>query len=1142
MRRIVLIQLFSLGILLNTPNGLAADIRPHAGMLRNPDVSASHIVFVYANDLWLVPREGGTATPLASPPGQETFPRFSPDGDTIAFVGNYDGNRDLYTIPVDGGSAFRVTHHPAAETLCDWIGQDELVFFANGMGEYPRAAELYRVKAAGGAPHNLPVPYGANASINRDGKWMAYTPHSRDHRTWKRYRGGMATDIWLFNLDTYESRKITDWEGTDSQPMWHGSVVYYVSDGGPEHRLNIWSFDSQSGMRRQVTKHADFDVKWPAIGPESDTRGAIVYQLGPSLRVLDLGSGESREVDVVIPGDRPTLKPRTVDASQWRANVDISSTGKRLVVEARGDIWTVPAKHGSPRNLTATSGVAERDPAWSPDGKHVAYFSDATGEYELYAAPSDGRGDARQLTRDGNAFRGNPRWSPDSKRILFTDKSGALWLHTIDPGTTVQVDKDPYGASRNASFSHDSRYIAYEKGCDNQLTAIWLYDIEGDTRTQLTSGMFTDTWPTFDREGEYLFFASNCDFTSPRYEDIGTTFVYDRTDRLFAVPLRADIKSPFAPKSDEEEWSDDDSKDDSADAAEKDDADKDDADEGDAGSADSDAVAEEATDDAASKDDDKDDDEKDDAEKDDDEKDEAKQPLKIDIEGFERRAIPLPVARGAFTQLCVSKSGHLIYCRQGDAPAIKIFDLKDDKREEKSVVDGAWRVSMSSDGAKLLVSDGPRFAIVDAAAGQKMDEPVSMTGLYTTIEPRAEWAQILRDAWRIQRDFFYDPHMHGVDWEAVYRQYSAMVKDCVSREDLSFVIREMISELNVGHAYYWGGDEQSEPQMAVGMLGCDYALEDGAWRIKRIVEGAPWDFDARGPLSQPGVDVKVGDYLLAVNGRPLDADKDPWAAFVGLADRAVTLTVSDEPTIDDDARRVVVQTMSSESGLRFRAWIEANRKRVDELSDGRVGYVYVPDTGVNGQNELFRQFYGQRHKDALIIDERWNGGGQIPTRFIELLNRPVTNYWASRDGRDMPWPPDSHQGPKCMLINGLAGSGGDAFPAYFRQAGLGKLIGARTWGGLVGISGNPPLIDGGYTSAPTFAYYENDGTWGIEGHGVEPDIAVVDDPTLMARGADPQLERGVQQMLEELRTQPYAPPKRPSYPDRSGMGILESDK
>lgn len=410
------------------------------------------------------------------------------------------------------------------------------------------------------------------------------------------------------------------------------------------------------------------------------------------------------------------------------------------------------------------------------------------------------------------------------------------------------------------------------------------------------------------------------------------------------------------------------------------------------------------------------------------------------------------------------------------------------------------------------------------------------------IDPRAEWKQIFIDAWRIQRDFFYAPNMHGVDWKAMRDHYMPMLEDCVSREDVSFVIGEMIAELNVGHAYYMGGDTEQAPSVSVGLLGCDFELHRGAYRISKIYQGAPWDSDARGPLSEPGVKVKEGDYLLAVNGVPIDTSKDPWAAFQGMADRVVTITVNDQPVIDANAREVAVRLLGSDSNLRYRAWVESKRAIVEQKTNGRVGYIYVPNTGTDGQNELVRQFIGQIGKEALIIDERWNGGGQIPTRFIELLNRPLTNYWARRDGNDWPWPPDAHFGPKCMLINGLAGSGGDAFPYYFRQAKLGKLIGTRTWGGLVGISGNPRLIDGGYTSVPTFAFYEKDGTWGIEGHGVDPDIEVIDDPALMVNGEDPQLDAAIQLMLDELKRNPYVPPKRPAYPDRRGMGIRPEDK
>ncbi len=1103
----------------SAPTRGAADVRPHAGMLRFPDVSATHIVFVYANDLWLVPRAGGLATPLASPPGQELMPRFSPDGRTIAFVGNYEGNRDLYTLPIAGGVATRVTYHPAREMLCDWTPDGRLSYSTSGFAGLGRQAQLYTTSAAGGLPEKMPVPYGANAAFSPDGQWLAYTPHSRDFRTWKRYRGGMATDLWLFNLKTHASRKITDWEGTDTLPMWQGDAIYYLSDAGPHHRLNVWTCDTHGAKRRQVTQFEDYDVKWPSIGPGAKARGEIVFQNGASLYLLDLATEKTTSVSVTIPGDRPKIRPRNVDAQKFITRWNVSSTGKRAVFQARGDIWTVPAHEGPPRNLTRTSGVAERDPAWSPDGQWIAYLSDATGEYELYVIQSDGQGETRQLTHDGVVFRYDPTWSPDSKRITFTDATGTLYLHTVESGETLRVDTDPWADRPRAAWSHDSRWIAYVKAGDNRLGAIWLYDVEAGERHRVTGGMFNDSWPTFDRKGAFLYFAGNRDFSTPAYADMGNSFIYAGTDILVAVPLRKDVESPLAPKSDEESWGKD--KDDEKEA------------EGEAG--------------------DEDDEEAGDEDKDDEEKeDKSAEPLVIDLDGMESRAIRLPVPKGAFHHLAVNHKGQLVYVRGAPRgtdgkPSVRLYDpfaKKDEDKKEKTVVDEAGDFRMSSDGKKLLIrKDASTLVIVDAAADQKLDKPIPLAGMTARIDPRKEWKQIFNEAWRLHRDFFYVPNMHGVDWPGLRKHYGAMLADCVSREDVTYVIGEMISELNVGHAYVRGlGDVEKQPSVSVGMLGCDFELHDGAYRITRIYEGAPWDLDGRGPLSRPGLDIKTGDYLLAVNGAPIDTTRDPWAAFQGLAGRAATLTVGESPRMDDAARDVVVKPVGSESAVRYRAWIETNRAYVADRTDGRVGYIHVPDTSINGQNNLFRQFYGQVDKAALIIDERWNGGGQIPTRFIELLNRPITNYWARRHGHDWPWPPDAHQGPKCMLINGMAGSGGDAFPAYFRQAGLGKLIGMRTWGGLVGISGNPRFIDGGSTSVPTFGYYEKNGTWGVEGHGVDPDIEVIDDPARMAGGADPQLDAAIDHILKELERHPYAPPHRPAPPDRHGMGVVEADR
>ncbi len=1203
----------------SAPPPVTSTVTPHAGMLRYPDVSRTHIVFLYANDLWVVPREGGTALPLASPPGVETFPKFSPDGKSVAFVGNYEGNRDLYTIAVQGGVPRRVTYHPASETLCDWTADGRLLFSTNGFAGLGRQQQLFTVSPNGGTPEKLPVPYGEDASLSADGKSLVYLPHSTDNRTWKRYRGGMATDVYLFDLVAKKAKKLTDWEGTDTLPMWHGNKVYYLSDAGPEHRLNLWVMDPASGNKRQITKYTDYDVKWPSMGPGADGKsGEIVFQHGARLMLLDLATEKAVPVPVRIPGDRPRLRAQAVDASKFITGFSISPAGRRVAVAARGDIWTAPAKEGTPRNLTRTSGVAERDPAWSPDGRWIAYFSDKTGEYELYITQSDGMGETRQLTRGSKGgFRSGLNWSPDGKHLLFSDNSATLYLHTIATGQTKTVDVDPWGQPLSPSWSPDSRWLTYGRTAENrQMQAVWVYNIETGEKKQITSGMFNENSPTFDRKGDFIYCATNRSF-NPTYEDLGSTWIYTGTETLIALPLRKDVKNPFAPKSDEESWEgqkpDPPATPPATAAAAPAQADEvsgawsgtvtgaalpggslsfnailtlapDNTVRGNL-TADGNTVPVTGTFNPATK--------------------ElilsltyqgmpvtinakimggrmtgtasaagetlpvtatrqstpapgaapaspaakpAAPPVKvtIDFEGIEARAVPLPLPAGRFARLSVNDKGHLLFLRQpvgpGEAPALKSFDINDEKREEKVVVAGATNYDLSPDGKKLLVLRGAAATVQDAFAGAPPGTSVVTTGMTAMIEPAEEWRQLFVEAWRLQRDFFYDPNMHGVDWPAVRAQYEKMLADCASREDVGYVISEMISELNVGHAYYSAPDLESPPPVGVGLLGADFVKANNAYRIAGIAQGAPWDSDARGPLSQPGVDVKVGDYLLAVNGVPIDPEKDIYAAFVGMANRVVTLTVSANPVIDASARQVTVRLLGSEAPLRYRQWIEKNRAYVEKKTGGRVGYVYVPDTGVNGQNDLFRQLVGQMGKEALVIDERWNGGGQIPTRFIELLNRPVTNYWARRYGQDWVWPLDAHRGPKAMLINGLAGSGGDAFPYYFRQAKLGKLIGTRTWGGLVGLTGGPSLIDGATVTVPSFAFYETDGTWGVEGHGVDPDIPVWDDPALLSAGIDPQLDAAIEHLLGELKRAPFTPAKRPPYPNRRGMGLDKRDQ
>lgn len=1179
-----------------------ADVSPNATMLRFPDISATHIVFSYANDLWLVPREGGVAVPLASPPGAESLPRFSPDGKTIAFVGNYDGSRDIYTVPVSGGVPTRVTYGPGGKTISDWTPDGKSLLFAtNAFAGLQRTQQLWTVPVTGGMPSKLVMPYGAVGSLNADSSSIAYLTHSTDTRTWKRYRGGMATDIWLYNLKDNSAKKITDWEGTDTAPMYLGDKVYYLSDNGPEHRLNVWVYDNKSGKREQVTDFKDDDVKWPSMGPGPNGKGEIVFQLGSKLRRLDLDNRKSVEVNISIPGARPTLRNVSKNAGGNMGGATISPSGKRVIVEARGDLWSAPAKEGAVRPLTQTSGIAERDPSWSPDGKWIAYFSDETGENELWVRPADARpeekkdekkddkkGDAkdsdgkkddakkddskkdedkkadatkegdskdepkkeyvkpadpRKLTNLGAGYRFNPTWSPDSKTITMTDQAGRLIMVDVESGTATTLDQDPWSSRIDVSWSHDSKWFAYARGDEKANSrAIWLYNVTNKTKTQVTNIMFNSDSPTFDRKGEFLYFKSSRKISDPAYSDIDGTFVYQGSEQLFMTPLRKDVKSPFAVKSDEENYKPEEppKNETKKDETKKEEAKKEeDKKEEPKDEKKDDAKAESKTDDKKSDD------------KKSGKKDEKKpDPLKIDIDGFERRAIALPVDAGSFGGLAVADSGALLYVRfplpnSGDKLAIKVFDPKADEKEEKLVVAESGGFALSADGKKLLFfKDGIQVGDPSAGAGKPTKVPTGQ--LVSNVDPRAEWKQIFTDAWRVMRDYFYEPTMHGVDWAKQREHYGAMIDDCVTREDVNYVISEMISELNIGHAYLGNpGDVEGQGFVGVGLLGADYELvksgDGAAFKITKIYSGGEFDTDARSPLLAQGVDVKVGEYILAVNGVPLDTSRDIWASFQRTADKTIALTIGKNPKIDSESREVLIKPIGSEVGLRYRDFIEHNRQYVLEKSGGKVGYIYVPNTGVDGQNDLFRQFFGQAHMDALIIDERWNGGGQIPNRFIELLNRPVTNYWAKRDGNDWTWPPNAHYGPKCMLANGLAGSGGDMFPWLFKHHKIGKVLGMRTWGGLVGISGNPNFIDGGSITVPTFGFYETDGTWAVEGHGTDPDIEVVDDPSKMLNGNDPQLNAAIDLMLSEIKERGYKAPKRPASPNRSGMGSRPED-
>lgn len=1133
------------------PPHAGAQFAPDAVLLRTPDVSKDQICFRYDGDVWLVPKQGGEARRLSSVPGNESFPRFSPDGRSLAFMGGYQGGGDLYVIGIEGGVPRRLTHHPDSELLCDWLpGGEGLLFSSSMTSGQRRAAKLFTVATEGGQPIELPVPFGTFGAVDASGRLLAYVPYSySEFATWRRYQGGNAADVWIFDLSSKQSRRVTDWPGTDSQPMWHGKTLVYLSDRGEGSRLNLWSFDVTSGEHERLTDFSEWDVRFPAIGPDD-----VVFENGGKLYRYDLEARRTVPVEVTIPADRPRLVPQVIALGERAAGGDLGPSAKRAVIEARGELFSVPVEEGGlVRNLTHSDGTAEREPAWSPDGRWIAYVSDVSGEYEVCVRRSDGRpfrwndqGEElleKQLTSIGKGWKSGLSWAPDSKSLVFCTNDGALHRLTLASGEQSLLDTNPDGEPISVAWSPDSRWLAFShRHSQSRLNALYLYDLEQKALHELTSGMFDDSSPTFDRGGKWLFFRSSRSFR-PTYEDLGETWVYAGTQLLMAVPLRAEVENPFGPTSEEELAEADGEQDEKDDEKNKEKSSETTAkaeDSGGKAGATGEAGEEGASEEGSKA-----------------KEEPAPKPVAIEIGGFEARAIALPLEPGRFPSL-EGADGKLVYVRvpvepqadDGPPPggSLCFFDLAAPKRErgEKVVLGGVngFDLATKADKVGVALADDD-YAVVDLAPDQKAERKLDLSGLEATIDPRREWAQLVRDAGRIQRDFFYDPHMHGVDWDAVVARTLKAVDSATSRDDVHWLIGEMIADLNAGHAYNVpppSGLAQGATPRPAGLLGCDWAVEQGRFRIARILRGEEGEPAGRSPLSVPGVDAKEGDWLLAVNGAPVDASTDVYAAFEGLAGKPVELTLCAGPLADGSERHVLVETIASEGELRYRDWVARKREEVEQLSGGRVGYVHVPDTGIRGQTELLSQFLGQMHKDALLIDERWNGGGQIPTRFIELLDRPLTNWWAVRNGEDWRWPPIAHVGPKAMLANYASGSGGDCFPYYFRQAGLGKLIGTRTWGGLIGISGQPSLIDGAEVTVPRFAFYESDSTWGVEGWGVPPDIEVIEDPAQMQDGRDPQLIAGVEHLTAELAAHPWARPARPSYPNRSGAGIPTAER
>ncbi len=1052
----------------------------NAGLFRFPDVSRTQIVFAYANDIWIVPKTGGEAVRIVSPPGVESFPKFSPDGNRIAYTANYDGNSDVYVLPVSGGVPLRLTEYGGPDRVIDWTPDGKQVLFSSGReSTKARFNQFYTIPATGGAAVKLPLAYAEFGSWSPDGSKMAVTTRTQSFANWKRYRGGMKAFIHIMDLEKKQSENIsTNNDAGDEFPMWYKDYIYFLSDRGAEERMNIWRYNTTTKAAEQLTHYKDYDIHFPSMGPED-----IVYEAGGKLYLLSLATQQSTEVKVSVATDFATMKPRSMRVSKFIQSASLSPDGKRAVISARGDVFSVPANYGYVKDLTQSSGAAERYPVWSPDGKQIAWWSDRSGEYELWIATAGKEKEAKQITHYGPGFRYKVYWSPDSRQVAFIDQMSRYQVLDIASGKTTVIDTalryspDAYEGV-TFSWTPDSRWLTYSRDLDNNHEAVFLYDTRDHRRYQVTSGFYDCRRPIFDESGKYLYVITNQIF-NPTYSTIDNTFVYEKSAVIGVIGLTKETPSLLATRNDAVNVKEE--------VKEKE-------------------VKEKKT-------------------------TPEKNSTAIDLDNMESRLILLPVAPDRYRRLGAVK-GKILFLtlsqddEDGNAKSVlKYYDIA--TQQTKTIISNPGQYELSADGEKILVTGGP-YGVIDVASNQKIDTVMRIDDMEMVVNPAEQWRQMFNDAWRFERDFFYDPHMHGVDWNGVKEKYLRLVDGVRTREELNFVINEMIGEISSSHTYNIGGDLETGRRENVGYLGVDYEADGQYYKIKHIVRSAPWDAEARNPLDEPGVRIKEGDYLLAVNGVPLTTATEPYSAFQLLADKTVELTFNHHPSWDG-AQTTIVRTLASEYRLRHLAWIESNRKRIAAATNNQVGYIYVPSTGVDGQNELIRQFNAQWDKAGLIIDERFNNGGQVPDRFIELLNRHPLAYWANRPGLPSQGPAYAHFGPKVMLINGWSGSGGDAFPEYFRKRGLGPLIGTRTWGGLIGYSNTPDLVDNAAITVPSFREFNVDGAWFREGHGVDPDILVDENLGDMARGIDPQIERAIIEIKQLLQTKGFKPPAQPKY-------------
>ncbi|MGA7908010.1 MAG: PDZ domain-containing protein [Candidatus Sulfotelmatobacter sp.] len=1094
-------------------------------LLRDPTVSKTQVVFNYGGDLWIVSRDGGDARRLTSAIGDETSPHFSPDGSLIAFTGEYDGNRDVFVIPAAGGVPKRLTFHPADEFVLGWTPDGKKILYMSWGNSFRHFEfQLYTVPVDGGFPTELPIPIAAEASFSPDGTHLAYVPHIQWEAAWKRYHGGQTTPVWLADLKDSSITRVPRDNSNDHYPMWVGDTVYFLSDrNGP---VSLFAYDTKTKEVSEALHSDGLDFKTASAGPD-----AIVIEQFGSIKLYDLNTHQAKTVPIRVSGDLDAVRPHFAKVDPKRIqNFAISPTGVRALFEAWGEIFTVPTDKGDIRNITHSPAVADRDPAWAPDGKSIAYFSDESGEYELCIRDQNGLGEVRHINL-GNppSFFYTPTWSPDSKKIAYSDKRLNLWYVDLDNPKPKLVDTDYFGGfgptQLGQTWAPDSKWIAYARQLPSGQHAVFVYSLEQGKFFQITDGMSDALYPVFDKNGKYLYFTASTDVALSTAGLDMTSDEHRITRSAYVAVLSKDEKSPLAPESDEEkpkeEKKADQDKDKSADKGDK--------------SNDQSKDKDKAKD-AQNKDKDKDKD-----------KDKKEEPVvvKMDVDGIGQRILSLPIPAKNYVNLLAGKSG-ILFLSEGpaviteeDGPnlsqTIQKFDLS--KRKVDKFLDDVNDFAVSFDGGKILYRKGESWATASS------DEPPSpggppkpgigplkLDGWQVYVEPRAMWKQTYNETWRIERDFFYDPHYHGLDLEKAKKKYEPYLDGIASRNELTYLFEECLGELTVGHMFVGGGEQPQPKKVSGGLLGADYSLENGRYRLAKVYDGENWNPGMQAPLTQPGVNVKAGDYILAVNGRELHSTDNIFSFFEETAGKQVVLKVGANPD-GKDSREVTVVPVESEEGLRHLDWIESNRRKVDKATGGRVAYVYVPNTGGGGYTSFNRYFFSQVGKDAAIIDERFNEGGQLADYIIDYLKRPIMSKVVTREGHDWSSPSEAIYGPKVMIINEMSGSGGDALPWYFRKAGIGPLIGKRTWGGLVGIGGYPELIDGGNVTAPRAAIYGLKGEWEVENHGVAPDYDIDLDPAAWRQGHDAQLDKAIEVVMQELKEHPLPEFKRPAYPN-----------